>query len=460
MMKFRPVELSGVQSTTPGDVPDDAPARPSSDLPQNNNGPGDTREAGRVARAAFVGTVLEWYDFYLYGLCAALVFGPLFFSAEHPVAGQLGAMVTFAVGFIARPIGGALAGHFGDRLGRKRVLVITLLVMGWSTVLVGLLPTYEQVGLLAPALLVILRILQGAAMGGEWGGAVSMAIEHAPPNRRAFYTSAIAVGPAVGLVLANVVILAVDRLTGEHFTQWGWRIAFISSIALIAVGYYVRRRVQESPMFEASVAHEPPTAPILEVVRSHRATLLKTLLVAGAPGIGAYIVTTYALAYGTKEIGYPRSALLAVGILVALTTIPLIVVFARLADRLGAWRVMVAGCILQTASALALFPLFDTGIIAVAAIICVVVAATSCLGFATVPVILSEAYPTRVRYTGISLSYQLGTITGGGLAPVFATAIFASTGRSWLVGAYMAGMSLIALLCMLRMRATPGRNPR
>ncbi|MFI7171238.1 MFS transporter [Rhodococcoides fascians] len=411
------------------------------------------RESRRVAVATFVGTTLEWYDFYLYALCAALVFGPLFFSSSDPVTGQLGALATLAVGFVARPVGGVIAGHFGDRLGRKKMLVWTLLIMGGATVAVGLVPTYQQIGLWAPVVLVVLRIVQGLAMGGEWGGAVSMAIEHAPANRRALYSSAPMVGPGAGLVLANLMLLALIGLTGDSFAQWGWRFAFVSSAVLIAVGIYARRQLTESPLFEQSIAQEPARVPILEVLRSHRATLLTTLVVAGVPGISTYMVYTYTLSYGTNTIGYDRSSLLWIAIAVSAISIPLTVIFARFGDRFGVFPILMLGSIAQIGTAIILFPLFDSGNLVLAALASLVSVAAACLSFGCVAPMLASKFPPSIRYTGISLSYQLGSVVGGGFAPLIATSLFASTGNSFFIGLYMAGANVLALGCLLYLSA-------
>lgn len=422
----------------------------------NDGGWSRAREARRVAVATFIGTALEWYDFFLYALCAALVFGPLFFATEDPVTGQLGALATFTVGFIARPLGGIIAGHFGDRLGRKRLLVVTLLVMGTATVCVGLVPTHAQIGVWAPILLVVLRIIQGLAMGGEWGGAVSMAIEHAPPGKKAFYASAPGVGPAVGLVLANLVLVGLLAATGDGFLQWGWRIGFLSSIVLIGVGLYARRQIAESPLFAEKVANEPESVPLLEVFRSHRGTLLKTLIIAGVPGISTYMIYTYTLAYGTATIGYSRSSLLWVAIAVSAVSIPLTIYCARLGDRLGLWPVLVLGAAVQAVAALFLFPLFDSGNLALAALASLIVVGPTCLTFGCVPAMLTDHFPPKIRYSGISLAYQLGSIAGGGLAPIIATAIFAATGRSWLIGVYIAAANVLSLVCLMLLR--PRKN--
>lgn len=413
------------------------------------------RESRRVAVATFVGTTLEWYDFYLYALCAALVFGPLFFSSSDPVTGQLGALATLAVGFVARPIGGVIAGHFGDRVGRKKMLVLTLLIMGSATVAVGIVPTYQQIGLWAPIILVALRIIQGLAMGGEWGGAVSMAIEHAPANRRALYASAPMVGPGAGLVLANLMLLALIALTGDNFTQWGWRIAFISSAVLIVVGIYARRQLHESPLFDEAVAKEPERIPILEVLRSHRATLLTTLIVAGAPGISSYMVYTYMLSYGTNTIGYDRSTLLWIAIFVSAMSVPLTVYFAKSGDRFGVFPILLIGSCSQVCTALILFPLFDSGNLALATLASLVTVTSACLSFGCIAPMLASKFPPSIRYTGISLSYQLGSVVGGGFAPLIATSIFAGTGNSFFIGLYMAGANVLAVGCLLYLRGRP-----
>jgi MFS family permease len=422
-------------------------------LPPSGHGSADrSNEVRTVAAATFVGTTLEWYDFYLYAACAALVFGPLFFPSADPLAGQLGALATFAVGFMARPLGGAVAGHFGDRWGRKRMLVITLMVMGLATVAVGVLPTYDSAGALAPVLLVILRILQGLAMGGEWGGAVSMAVEHAPPHRRAFYASAPMMGSPAGLILANLVLLGLIAATGESFTTWGWRLGFLSSVVLVLVGIYVRRQVSESPLFDDQVASEPERIPLVQVVRRHPGALLKTLVVAGVPGISTYMVLTYALTYGTTVVGYSRLSLLVAGIAVCAVQLVLLPLVARIGDKSGTRRLVLVGTGLQGLAALLFFPLFDTGNFAIAVVVSVVAVVPTVFTYAALPTVLSEQFPTKVRYTGISMAYQLGAIVGGGIAPIIATTIFAASGVSFLIGVYMAAANVVMLLCAFLLR--------
>ena len=413
------------------------------------------REVRRVILATLIGTTLEWYDFFLYATCAVLVFGPLFFPAGDSVAGQLGAMATFTVGFLARPLGGIIAGHFGDRVGRKRMLSLTLTIMGLSTVGVGLVPTYAQAGVWAPALLVTMRVIQGLAMGGEWGGAVSMATEHAPPNRKTLYAAAPAVGPAIGLVLANLVLIGLTSATGASFGTWGWRIAFLGSILLVAVGVLARRQLAESPLFEESVAKAPESVPVLEVLRSHGGTLLKTIFVAGIPAITTYMLNVYMLGYGTKTDGYDHSSLLWLSTAINALSAVLQVYAARLSDRFGMWPVLMVGAVSSAVTAFLLFPLFDSRNLALAALASIIVISPACVSLAVVPAFLTEQFPPKIRYTGISMAYQIGSIVGGGFAPLIADAILAGTGKPWLISGYMAGANLVALVCLLLLRKKP-----
>lgn len=416
-------------------------------------------EARRVATATFIGTTLEWYDFYIYAACAALVFGPLFFPSDDPLTGQLAALATFAVGFVARPLGGVIAGHFGDRVGRKKMLVITMMAMGISTVAVGLLPTYATAGVIAPVLLIVLRLVQGAAMGGEWGGAVSMAVEHAPPGRRAFYGSAPMMGSPGGLILANVVLLGLVAATGDNFAVWGWRLAFLSSIVLVAVGLYTRRQLSESPAFDEDVAAKADRIPLLEVVTRHPRALMAALVVAGVPGISTYMVLTYVLSYGTTEVGYSRTALLLIGIATCAVQLVLLPILAGVGDRSGTRRLVLLGAVLQGATAVFLFPLINTGNLALAAVGSVLAVIPTALAFAVLPSILSDQFPARVRYTGISLAYQLGAIVGGGIAPIIATALLAATGTSTSIGLYMVAANVLMACCVFGLRRSPNNEP-
>ncbi|HRO30713.1 MFS transporter [Citricoccus sp.] len=417
--------------------------------PVSATDPARAREARRVIGATFLGTTIEWYDFFLYAASAALIFGPQFFPSDNATASQIGAFATFAFGFIARPIGGILAGHFGDRIGRKRMLVLSLYLMGGATVLIGLIPTYATIGIWAPILLTLLRLIQGLGVGAEWGGAVTMAIEHAPANKRSLYGAAPTIGLPAGLMLANLMLIILMAVTGPAFLEWGWRIAFVISFLLVVVGIWARRRLGESPLFEESVKNEPAKVPFLEVFRGFTPQLLLTVFVAGVPSILSYIVLTWALSYGTTQIGYSQSALLWIGIACCVLQIVMVPLLARRADRTGLTRMAVAGATLMIAGALLFFPLFNTGNIWLAALATLLAHASTSFAWAVVPPILTQAFPGRVRYSGISMAYQFGAIVGGGFAPLIATTLLARTGTSWSVAGYVVVACLVMLACTL-----------
>ncbi|MBO0876432.1 MAG: MFS transporter, partial [Pseudonocardia sp.] len=284
--------------------------------------------------ASCVGTSIEWYDYYIFGTASALVFGSLFFPSFSPLAGTLAAFGTFAVGFIARPLGGAVIGHFGDRIGRKAMLVLTLMMTGLSTFLIGVLPTYAAIGVAAPLLLILLRILQGFGVGGEWGGAVLVATEHATPRQRAMYGSFAQFGVPVGVLTSNLAFLAIAGLSNEDFAAWGWRIPFLLSIALLVVGMVVRRRLSESPEFQRLRQNqEVSKLPVATLFRERPGTLLLASVAAIAPPAVGYTVIVYMLEYGTKVAGFHRTTLLALILLSAVLWIAMIYVAARWADR-------------------------------------------------------------------------------------------------------------------------------
>ncbi|MFC4565481.1 MFS transporter [Nocardiopsis mangrovi] len=420
------------------------------------------REARKVAVAAFIGTSIEWYDFFLYGAAAALVFGPQFFPSESALASQLAALSTFAVGFAARPLGGIVAGHLGDRIGRKHMLVVSLLVMGGATVLVGLLPTYAQIGVAAPILLVLLRLAQGLGVGAEWGGAALMAVEHAPEGRRGLYGAAPQLGVPAGAIAANLVMLAASTTTAEAFAAWGWRLGFVASIVLIGVGYVIRRRVSESPLFEES--RRTPgalrSAPLVEVLRGHPLDVLRAVFATAAcTGLG-YIVLTYTLSYGTTELSYSRDTLLVVVTLASAVQLGAVLGWSALTDVLGRRRVFIVGGLAQIAIGLLFFPMFDRGAFGWALLACCLAVTVVSAQYGPLPALLAELFPTRVRYSGISVGYQVGNVIGGGLAPIAATALFATAGGSGAVGVYLAGMALLATLAVLLTPETSARDLR
>ncbi|MFI6805926.1 MFS transporter [Streptomyces luteogriseus] len=401
----------------------------------------------RLAAASLAGTAIEFYDFFVYGTAAALILGPLFFPTFSPVAGTLAAFATFGVGFVARPLGSVLFGHIGDRRGRRPVLVASLLLTGASTVAVGCVPTYESIGVAAPLLLLVLRFLQGLGLGGEWGGAVLLAVEHAPAERRVLWSSFPQVGPAVGFLLANGVVLGLSStLTETQFAAWGWRVPFWAAGVLAVAGLWLRSSLTESPSFLQIDDHA--RVPLTEVVRDHWRLLLLT---GGGLAIGYaifYAVTTWSLAYGTERLGVSRSVMLTCimgAVLVKGALTPLV---ALLGDRYGRRPLCLIGC---AAAALWMFPmaaLLSTGeplpmflgfLGAMLAFITM---------FAVIAAYLPELYEPRVRCTGAAVGYNLGGVVGGALTPIVATALAEQGGRvPWGVAAYLTAIALFSLGC-------------
>ena len=400
----------------------------------------------KVAIASSIGTAVEWYDFFLYGTASALIFGRLFFPTFDPLTGTLASYGTFAAGFAARPIGGIICGHFGDRVGRKSMLIITLLIMGIGTFLIGLLPTYNQIGIWAPILLVLLRIAQGFGLGGQWGGAVLMAVEHSPHGKRGFYGSLPQVGLPVGLLLSTFVFGLISNLPQESLLAWGWRVAFLVSIILVGVALYVRLAVTEPPAFEA-VKQTRATAkiPILEALREHPKSVLLVMGARIAENGSFYLYSVFVLTYATlPKIGFSNSmALKAVSIAacIQLFTIP---AFGALSDRLGRRPVYLFGAIFTAAFAFPFFWLIETSIPAL--LVLSVVLALS-IGHAAMYApqasFVSELFGTRVRYSGLSLGYQLASVIAGGLSPIIATGLFAKLGSSRPIALYVVGMAAI-----------------
>ncbi|MGH7958868.1 MAG: MFS transporter [Opitutaceae bacterium] len=404
--------------------------------------------------ASFIGTAIEWYDFFIYGTAAALVFNQLFFPTLSPVSGTMAAFATYAVGFFARPAGGIVFGHFGDRIGRKSMLVATLVMMGLATFLVGVLPTYDHVGVLAPVLLVILRLVQGAAVGGEWGGAVLMVAEHANSSHRGFSASWVQAGVPVGLLLATSVFSVLVLLPETSFLSWGWRVPFLLGILLTVLGFFIRLRVLESPVFEqakASVA----TLPIVEVLREHLRSVLLSMGARLAENVFFYIFTVWVLSYATQHLGMPRSTLLNGVLLGSLAQLVAIPAFGALSDRLGRKPVYIGGAIFLLLFTIPFFWLLETrstGWVWLAI-------ALGMIGHAAMygpqAAFFSELFSTRTRYTGASLGYQLAAPFAGGIAPLVASALLQWSGNmTWPVAAYLMAMASITIGCVLLTRET------
>ena len=413
-----------------------------------------------MAVASAIGTTIEWYDFFIYGTAAAVVFGPQFFPQVSELAGTLAAFATFAIGFIARPLGGIVMGHFGDRLGRKFMLVWSLMLMGIATLGIGLLPTYAQIGAWAPALLITLRFIQGFALGGEWGGAVLMSVEHAPHGRRGLFGSVVAMGLPAGIVLSNLVFLTASTVVSpEQFAAWGWRIPFLASIVLVAVGMYVRLGIAESPVFaDVLKAGSPRRMPVLDVLRTDaRTVLLAAGSYVGISGLG-YILLVYFVTYATRQLGLSLPTTLALVATASIVGAPGIVLCAIWSDRVGRRRFMQWGLGALVLWSMILFPLADTGSIPLIALSLSGMMFLQGAYLGPQPAIFSELFPTAIRYSGASLSLTLGTILGGALAPFIATTLYGVTGNSSLVTVYITALSLISWLCSLGLRETYRRE--
>jgi metabolite-proton symporter len=406
---------------------------------------------------SFVGTAIEWYDFFIYGTAAALVLGPQFFPGGSDLAGTLAAFGTLAVGFIARPFGGVIMGHFGDKTGRKSMLVISMLLMGLATVGIGLLPTYDAIGVWAPIILVALRFIQGVGVGGEWGGAVLMATEHAPKNKRGLYGAAPQMGVPAGVVLANVVFLLCTQLTTEQqFLSWGWRVPFLLSIVLVAVALWIRLGVMETPAFQAVTTEDRAAKlPILEVLT----TSWRTVLLAGGTFIAtngiAYVFMVFVLSYGTTELGFSRGTMLALLIASCPVWMVGMAVSAHLSDVLGRRRVYVTSTVALLVVSAVFFTLLDTGSLPV--MLVAMLALAFVLGCTVGPqsALFAELFPAHVRYSGASLGYQVGAILGGGIAPLLATWLYAEFGTTVAVSGYFVAVSVISLACTVVLLRRP-----
>lgn len=401
----------------------------------------------RVAVASFIGTTVEFYDFLIYGTAAAIVFPKLFFPQASPTAGVLLSFATFGVGFIARPLGGIVFGHFGDRIGRKRMLVYSLVGMGTSTVLIGLLPTYAQIGLAAPVLLTVLRLCQGFAVGGEWGGATLMAVEHASADRRGFYGAFPQMGAPAGTASATLAFFLASQLPDAQFLSWGWRLPFLFSAVLIVIGLLIRLKLTESPEFAAVVRKsEVRRMPIVEAFRRHWRQIL---LVAGAylsQGVFAYICVAYLVSYATTAAGIDRTAALFGVFVAALVAVAAYPAFGAWSDSIGRKRLFLIGVALMALSVFPVFALIDTGNPVLFGIALVLV-----FGLAMAPAagvtgaLFSLAFDVDVRYSGVSIGYTLSQVVGSAFAPTIAAALYAATHSSDAIAWYLVAVSVISL---------------
>ena len=404
-------------------------------------------DARRVAVGAFVGTALEWYDFFLYGTAASLVFNRLFFATDDAVVATLAAFASFAVGFAARPLGGIIFGHLGDRIGRRACLLITVVMIGIVTGLVGVLPDFADIGIAAPVLLTLLRLLQGVAVGGEWGGAITLAVEHAPPEKRGRYAAMPQIGSPVGTLLSSGAFLLVALLPPEDFDSWGWRLPFLAAFPLVAVALWLRRRVEESPLFDRLLAEDArASAPVREVITGAWRGLLvgagSALLGVG----GFYLATTFVISYATGDLGLPRPLALGATLVAAVVEIGVLILGGRLAERFGAARVTVVGGVASAVVALPMFWLLDTRNAAAVVLGVTLGVAMLSIPYAVSGDLLARLFPARLRYSGIALAANLAGIVSG-FVPLVATAVLAAAGGgSWAPGLLLVGIALVTVV--------------
>ena len=422
-------------------------------LSAGGRGIGVSREERKVLAATLVGTAIEWYDFFIYAQAAALVFGDLFFAPaakDNPAFSQILSLATIGIAFLFRPLGAIVCGHFGDKFGRKAVLVTTLILMGASTALIGLLPTYAQIGVWAPVILIVLRIAQGFSAGGEWGGAALLAVEYAPPNKRSFFGCFPQIGVPIGMILAIGVLLVLTALlTKEQFLQWGWRVPFLFSIALIVVGSLIRRTVGESPVYEQMHRRrKESSAPLSQLFKHNTREIVLAALTFVAVNAGGYMLIAFFISYGQKSLGMSQGSLLAVIVLGSIGWLVFTIVGGLLGDKIGRVRTFQVGYVALAAWAIPMWYLIDTKNLVLFAVAVAVLSVPLGLTYGPQAALYAEMFPARVRYSGVSVGYALGSILGGAFAPTIAQWLIATYNQSWLVGLYLVIVSVISLVAV------------
>lgn len=410
----------------------------------------------KIVFASVLGTTVEWYDFLAYGTAAALVFNQLFFPNYDPLVGTLAAFGSYAVGFVARPLGGVIFGHFGDKLGRKAMLTMTMIIMGGGTFLIGCLPTYEQIGVLAPILLLILRMAQGIGIGGEWGGATLMVIESGDPRRRGFLGSLVQVGFPLGMVCATMVFLVVSQLPEAQFMSWGWRIPFLLSVILVGVGMFVRLRLTETPKFAAVQEHgEVAKAPIVEVLSKDFRNFVIAVGLKVSEVAWVYVLTGFLVYYVTSRLGLPKTVILNSVLYAALLELITLPLFGLLSDHVGRKPLYIAGAILSMIAAFPLFTVMETkDPTTIAVSMAIIMSITHGLMFSPQASFVPELFGTRVRYSGASLGVQVAAAISGGFAPMIATGLLAYFGSTHAISWYLVALGAITLVATLASRET------
>ncbi|MEO9247307.1 MFS transporter [Citricoccus nitrophenolicus] len=415
--------------------------------------PRRSAEERKVLAGTLVGTTIEWYDFFIYAQAAAFVLAPLFFapvSADNPGLAQVISWATLGISFLFRPLGAIVAGHLGDKHGRKLVLVITLIGMGGATALIGVLPTYAQIGLWAPILLMLLRIIQGFSAGGEWGGAALMAVEHAPTNKRSAFGSYPQIGVPLGMLLATAFMWALtSSMSPEAFLEWGWRIPFLSSVVLIVVGYIIRKAVDESPVFkEMQLRKKESSAPLGVLMKSHKKGVILAALIFAANNAAGYLVIAFFASYGSNVLGMPREATLTASFIGGLGWLVFTMYGGWLGDKIGKIRTFQIGYGIIILWAIPMWFLLDTASLPLFALAIVILTMGLGPSYGPQSALYAEMFPANVRYSGVSIGYAFGSIIGGAFAPMIAQLLLNQTGASWTIGLYIAALAIVSFIAV------------
>ncbi|WP_342713116.1 MFS transporter [Bradyrhizobium sp. B124] len=413
-----------------------------------------------IVLASVLGTTVEWYDFLIYGMGAALAFNKLFFPNFDPLVGTLAAFGSYAVGFVARPLGGAVFGHFGDRLGRKAMLTLTMVIMGGGTFLIGLLPTYEQIGIMAPVLLILLRLLQGIGIGGEWGGAVLMVIESGDARKRGFLGSLVQIGFPLGMVLATIVFAAISKLPEADFLSWGWRVPFLVSFLLVGVGMFVRLKLVETPKFrDVKERNEVSKLPIAEVLLKDWKNFLIAVGLKVTEVAWVYILTVFVVFYAASRLNLPRALILDAVLYAALLELITVPLFGLLSDRIGRKPMYAAGALFSALAAFPLFYLLDTkDPTTITLTIALTMSLSHGLMFGPQAAFLPELFGTKVRYSGASLGCQVSAAISGGFAPLIATGLLTWENGTRSISLYLIGLAVITLVAVFASKETAFRD--